>query len=48
MTMKATAGHGEVEAVGSLERYELNALALEHLEEGGSRSAETHLEAQTG
>ncbi|MGE2718036.1 AAA family ATPase [Mycolicibacterium litorale] len=34
VTMKATAGHGEVEAVGSLERYELNALALEHLEGG--------------
>jgi hypothetical protein len=34
VTMKATAGHGEVEAAGSLERYELNALALEHLEGG--------------
>ena len=32
--MKATAGHGEVEAVGSLEHYELNAFALEHLEGG--------------
>lgn len=34
VTMKATAGHGEVEAVGSLEHYELNAFALEHLEGG--------------
>lgn len=34
VTMKATAGHGQIEAVGSLERYELNALALEHLEGG--------------
>jgi hypothetical protein len=28
VTMKATAGHGEVEAAGSLERYALNKLAL--------------------
>lgn len=34
ITMKATAGHGEVEASGSLERYELNRLALDHLEGG--------------
>jgi hypothetical protein len=34
VTMKATAGHGEVEASGSLERYELNRLALDHLEGG--------------
>jgi len=34
ITMKATAGHGAVEAVGSLERHELNRLALDHLEGG--------------
>ncbi len=34
VTMKASAGHGEVEASGSLERYELNRLALDHLEGG--------------
>jgi predicted ATPase len=34
VTMKATAGHGEVEASGSLERHELNRLALDHLEGG--------------
>jgi hypothetical protein len=34
ITMKATAGHGEVEATGSLERHELNRLALHHLEGG--------------
>lgn len=34
ITMKATAGKGEVEASGSLERYDLNKLALHHLEGG--------------
>lgn len=34
ITMKATAGKGEVEARGSLERYDLNKLALHHLEGG--------------
>lgn len=34
ITMKATAGHGEVEASGSLERHDLNKLALHHLEGG--------------
>ncbi|WKN61241.1 AAA family ATPase (plasmid) [Rhodococcus opacus] len=34
VTMKATAGHGEVEAAGSLERHALNKLALDHLEGG--------------
>ncbi|WP_448071307.1 AAA family ATPase [Georgenia yuyongxinii] len=34
ITMKATAGKGEVEACGSLERYDLNKLALHHLEGG--------------
>nr|WP_203338774.1 AAA family ATPase [Nocardioides sp. DJM-14] len=34
VTMKATAGHGEVEASGSLERHKLNRLALDHLEGG--------------
>jgi hypothetical protein len=34
VTMKATAGHGEIEASGSLERYDLNRLALHHLEGG--------------
>jgi len=34
ITMKATAGHGEVEASGSLERHNLNKLALHHLEGG--------------
>jgi hypothetical protein len=32
--MKATSGRGEVEATGSLERYDLNKLALHHLEGG--------------
>ena len=35
MTIKATAGHGDVEASGCLERYDLNRLALHNLE-GGS------------
>ena len=34
ITMKATAGRGEVEACGSLERQDLNRLALRHLEGG--------------
>lgn len=34
ITMQATAGKGEVEACGSLERYDLNKLALHHLEGG--------------
>src|SRR5690606_15031781 len=34
ITMRATAGKGEVEACGSLERYDLNELALHHLEGG--------------
>ncbi|WP_226533977.1 AAA family ATPase [Microbacterium paraoxydans] len=34
ITMKATAGKGEVEASGSLERFDLNKLALHHLEGG--------------
>lgn len=34
VTMKATAGRGEVEACGSLERHDLNKLALHHLEGG--------------
>lgn len=34
VTMKATAGKGEVEACGSLERHDLNRLALHHLEGG--------------
>jgi hypothetical protein len=34
VTMKATAGHGDVEASGSLERHYLNRLALHHLEGG--------------
>ena len=34
VTMKATAGHGDVEASGSLERHDLNRLALHHLEGG--------------
>lgn len=34
VTMKATAGKGEVEASGSLERHDLNRLALHHLEGG--------------
>lgn len=34
VTMRATAGRGEVEAFGSLERHELNKLALDHLEGG--------------
>lgn len=35
ITMRATAGRGECEAAGSLERHDLNKLALHHLE-GGS------------
>lgn len=34
VTMRATANRGEVEASGSLERYDLNKLALHHLEGG--------------
>jgi hypothetical protein len=34
VTMKATAGRGEIEATGSLERHDLNKLALHHLEGG--------------
>jgi hypothetical protein len=34
ITMRATADKGEVEACGSLERHDLNALALHHLEGG--------------
>ncbi len=34
VTMKATAGHGEIEASGSLERHDLNRLTLHHLEGG--------------
>lgn len=34
ITMKATAGRGELEASGSLERHSLNALAMHHLEGG--------------
>ena len=34
ITMRATAGKGEVEASGSLERHDLNRLALHHLEGG--------------
>lgn len=34
ITMRATAGRGEVEATGSLERHDLNRLALHHLEGG--------------
>lgn len=34
ITMRATADKGEVEASGSLERYDLNNLALHHLEGG--------------
>lgn len=34
VTMKATAGRGECEASGSLERHDLNELALHHLEGG--------------
>lgn len=34
ITMRATAGRGEVEACGSLERYDLSKLALHHLEGG--------------
>jgi hypothetical protein len=32
--MKANAGRGQVEATGSLERHDLNRLALHHLEGG--------------
>ena len=34
ITMRATAGHGELEASGSLERHDLNCLVLYHLEGG--------------
>ena len=34
ITMRATAGRGELEACGSLERHDLNRLALYHLEGG--------------
>lgn len=34
ITMRATAGKGEIEATGSLERHNLNMLALHHLEGG--------------
>jgi hypothetical protein len=34
ITMRATADKGEVEASGSLERHDLNRLALHHLEGG--------------
>ena len=34
ITMRATAGRGEVEATGSLERHDLNRLTLHHLEGG--------------
>lgn len=34
ITMKATAGHGDIEASGSLERHDLNRLTLHHLEGG--------------
>jgi len=34
ITMRATAGRGECEASGSLERHNLNQLALYHLEGG--------------
>jgi len=34
ITMRATAGKGEIEATGSLERHDLNMLALHHLEGG--------------
>lgn len=34
LTMKATAGRGELEASGSLERHDLNKLVLHHLEGG--------------
>jgi hypothetical protein len=34
ITMRATSGRGEVEASGSLERFDLNRLALQHLEGG--------------
>ena len=34
ITLKATAGQGIIEASGSLERHELNSLALDHLEGG--------------
>ncbi len=34
VTMKATAGRGDAEASGSLERHDLNELALHHLEGG--------------
>lgn len=34
VTMRATAGHGDIEASGSLERHDLNRLTLHHLEGG--------------
>jgi hypothetical protein len=34
ITLRATAGQGELEASGSLERHDLNRLALYHLEGG--------------
>jgi predicted ATP-dependent endonuclease of OLD family len=34
VTMKATAGQGDIEASGSLERHDLNRLTLHHLEGG--------------
>ena len=34
ITMEATSGHGTIEAAGSLERHDLNKLALHHLEGG--------------
>ena len=37
VTMKASAGRGEIEATGSLERHDLNKLTLYHLE-GGPRA----------
>ncbi len=36
ITMRATAGRGEIEATGSLERHDLNLLALHHLEGGAA------------
>jgi predicted ATPase len=37
ITMRATAGRGHIEATGSLERHDLNKLALHHLE-GGAKA----------
>lgn len=46
ITMRATANRGEIEASGSLERYDLNKLALHHLEGGktpfGRRTRKLH------